>query len=132
MKDRTLWTHKEAKWKPRNFQAAHVMFPAKGLHLPPPEPTINVFEQRRAAAEERKRKAEIAAKNIADHQADILLRQKQDRENQRQRKKHKKPNHTWLARHLRRAAKLQGKPAPTNEALKAARQAYAEGRLVLA
>lgn len=108
------------------------MFPAKGLHLPPPEPTINVHEQRRAEAEERKRKAEIAAKNIAEHEAANLLRQKQDRENQRQRKKHKKPNHTWLARHMRSAAKLQGKPSPTNEELKAARQAYAEWRLVLA
>lgn len=34
-KDITLWSRPEAKFKPRNLQAARVTFPAKGLHLPP-------------------------------------------------------------------------------------------------
>lgn len=131
MKDKTLWTDREAKWKPRNFQAAHIMFPAKGLHLPPPEPTINVYEQRQAEAEERKRRAAIAAKNLAEHQAKTAALQKADREKQRAMKKQRKPNHTWLARHLKAKAKLHGKPPPTKEEIKEAQKAYAEGRLVL-
>lgn len=135
MKDKTLWTNKEAKWKPRNMQAVRMTFPAKGLHLPPPEPTINVLEQRKAEAEHRRIKAEKAAADLAAHRKEQEAKQKRERDEQRAAAKEKrrnlKPRNLWLSRLLKQKAKREGKPAPTNEELKAAQQAYVEGRLAL-
>lgn len=135
MKDKTLWTHKESKWKPRNMQAVRVTFPAKGLHLPPPEPTINVLEQRKAEAEQRRIRAEKAAAELAAHRKEQEARQKRERDEQRAAAKEKRrnlqPRNLWLSRFLKQKAKREGKPTPTNDELKAARKAYADGRLAL-
>lgn len=59
--DKTVWRQSERKWKPRNIQAAKVLFPAHGFNLPPEDRNQPVyaesFEQRLA----RERKAREVA-----------------------------------------------------------------------
>lgn len=131
MSDRTLWSDKQSKWKPRNFQAVRVTFPAKGLHCPPPEPTLNVFEQQRREAEERRRKAEESERMLNEHRNEQLRLQKEYRERQREKRKRREPNLTWLARHMRQSAKLKGIAPPTNAQINEAKKAYREGKLII-
>lgn len=54
---KTVWQHAEKKWKPRNFQAVKVMFPAHGMHHPPEEVKEPVFAETQAERFARESKA---------------------------------------------------------------------------
>lgn len=63
MKERTLWRDEEAKFKPRNKQAALVCIKAKPIFLPPeeiPDPVMVEPFEARLARENKEREARIA------------------------------------------------------------------------
>lgn len=131
--DRTLWKNRESKWKPRNFQAARAMFPAKGLHLPPPPPTINMLEQREKEKAERKKRAEEAEKGIQLHKQQLEEQrrfQKQESLRVWQERQTRPPCYKWIGRYMRDLAKKMRRPPPTPQQVEEARKRYAEtGRM---
>lgn len=108
MKDRTLWSNREAKFKPRNLQAARITFPAKGFNCPPPEslkPRFDRAEQMAAEAAIRDQKIAEAAvlKSEMERQQKILnLGARLEHLIKRAQPKHR---NLGLRRQLKRAAK---------------------------
>lgn len=132
-KAKTLWSNRESKWKPRNFQAAKATFAAKGLHLPPPEPPVNVLEQRRLEAEERKKRAEQAQKDLEAHAAAEEEKKRILKEKNKEAKiikaKEAKPSAKWLAKYFRNMAKTRGGVPLSKEEQAKLKEAYLQGRL---
>lgn len=131
-KQKTLWSNRESKWKPRNLQAARVTFPAKGLHLPPEEikpPTFAPTQAQIAEAESAARRKRIAAADAewALKKAEVEAADKARRAAARKKQEAAKPKAMWAAKYLRRMAKISGKPKPTTAELQLARKAAACG-----
>jgi hypothetical protein len=127
MKSKTLWTHRESAWKPRNKQAAMVMRPALEIFLPPPvKPVVvttpNVFEQRKMKQEqEKKRIAEVLADKAkweAERRAQQLAQREESRAAKKERLRNVKPGGgKWIAKYQRSASKVRGFQPPTAEQL---------------
>lgn len=81
-KQKTLWKNPETKYKPRNRQAAKIMFPAKGLHLPPvvlPKPLFLPTFQEILEAESTLRKEVISKAEHDNAVKEIEIKRKIDK-----------------------------------------------------
>lgn len=79
-KDRTLWRNEEAKFKPRNKQAALVCIKAKPIFLPPeeiPAPVMAESFEARLARESKEREARIAENRRIEVEAQARQRRQQ-------------------------------------------------------
>jgi hypothetical protein len=136
-KTKTLWADPAKKFKPRNKQAALICAKPKGIHMPPPEPTLNVIDQRKLEAkriQERAAKAaaEIEAAKLAEKEAAKAAAKKQQEE-KRNRAKSIKPDqfkNMWMAKSLKRQARSAGKPKPSTADIRDTRKnLYTSGSL---
>lgn len=102
MGTKTLWIDEGKKFKPRNKQAALIMMPAKGFHMPPATPRMAMTKLQRIHEEnaEREKRVAIIAKEREERQkanAELLAK----REAKRIRKKMKR-GHEKQARYMAR------------------------------
>lgn len=87
MKAKTLWTDEEKKFKPRNKQAALIMMPAKGFHMPPETPRMAMTKLQRIYEENAEREKRVAViEKEKKAKAELLAK----REAKRVAKKHRK------------------------------------------
>lgn len=121
---KTVWSDKAKKWKPRNYQAVAITFKAKGLHVPPPEPSENQHEKRRREQADLKKRAERAKKDLEEHAAAVAAKQREDVLRQKEARKKRSPRCNWVGKHMRQQAKLSRGviKKPTTEQIREARE----------
>jgi hypothetical protein len=107
MKTKTIWTDREKKFKPVNMQTVKIMFPAKGIHLPPPVPT-ETREQRN----ERLRVAAIEREKALREKIELNKREEEDAQKaleKRNAKSKAEKARNWMAKAKRREEKIRKK-----------------------
>ena len=107
MRTKTLWTDREKKFKPVNMQAVKVMFPAKGIHLPPPEPT-----ETREQKAERLRLDELAKEKALREKIEQNKREEEDARKaleERNAKSKAEKAANWMKKAQRREKKIKEK-----------------------
>lgn len=115
MSDKTLWRNKEAKFKPRNLQAALICRKAHEIFMPPPEPMQERPKPPTPQETERR---------IVEIKLSIQKQKEQEKEKIRQqkilgaqaRKERRRiavPSNRWVGTWERKLAKMEGRPKPT-------------------
>lgn len=120
MKDQTLWTDPEKKFKPINKQAALIARKANPWHLPPEETPKPVIVKRKTPAEiiaEYEAKAKEAHRIAEEHR---LAKAAKRAAKPKATPEMRTLTNRWLARQMRREAKRNGLPKPTKGQINAA------------
>lgn len=125
MKDKTLWSSADSKFKPRNKQSAMIIRPSLEIFLPPPPPAP---EKGPATSHEEARKEVLDKWDKAQQEHSLKKEAAKQKESERKiaaerRKNAKGFQNRWLMKYQRQLAKRLGLPRPSHAELEQKRLA---------